>query len=302
MKKYGAKGYKAFDHGMTCRGKQYAEDTVFEENGANSCCKVGVMHYCENPLYVLNYYPLIDNEGRVVEVAEVEPMAEVLHRDDKCATKKLKIGAKLNLKDFIKASIEFVFENCKAEKSSGNSAQLASSGDSAQLASSGDFAKLASSGDSAQLASSGDYAQLASSGNHAQLASSGDYAQLASSGDYAQLASSGNLAHLASSGNSAQLASSGDYAKLASSGDSAQLASSGDSAKLASSGKYSVVAGIGGNNIAKTALGNWIVLAEWAWDEDGNYTPKCVKAVQVDGDKIKADTWYKLDNGEFVEI
>ena len=230
MKKYGAKGYKAFDHGMTCRGKQYAEDTVFEENGANSCCEVGVMHYCENPLDVLNYYPLIDNECRVVEVAEVEPMAEVLHSDDKCATKKLKIGAKLNLKDFIKASIEFVFKNCKAEKSSGN------------------------------------YAKLAASGNYAQLAASGYSAQLASSGN------------------------------------SAQLASSGNSAQLAASGKYSVVAGIGGNNIAKAALGNWIVLAEWAWDEDDNYTPKCVKAVQVDGEKIKAGTWYKLNNGEFVEI
>ena len=25
------KGYKAFEHGMICRGKQYAENTVFEE-------------------------------------------------------------------------------------------------------------------------------------------------------------------------------------------------------------------------------------------------------------------------------
>ena len=61
------------------------------------------------------------------------------------------------------------------------------------------------------------------------------------------------------------------------------------------------MAGIGGNNIAKAALGNWIVLAEWGWENDDNYTLKCVKAVQVDGEKIKADTWYKLVNGEFVE-
>lgn len=27
------KGYKAFGHGMVCRGKQYAENTVFEEQG-----------------------------------------------------------------------------------------------------------------------------------------------------------------------------------------------------------------------------------------------------------------------------
>ena len=206
------KGYKAFDHGMKCRGKQYAENTIFEEQGAKDCCEAGVMHYCENPLDVLNYYPLIDGEGRVVEIAEVEPLAEVLRDGDKCATKKLKIGAKLNLRDYIKASIEFVFEKCKAEKDTGY---------------------------------------------YAKLASSGDYAQLASSGNYAQ---------------------------------------------LASSGKHSVVAGIGANNIAKAALGNWIVLAEWGWDDDDNYTPKCVKAAQVDGEKIKADTWYKLVDGEFVEV
>ena len=293
MKKYGAKGYKAFDYGMTCKGKKYTENTVFEESGAKECCKAGVMHYCENPLDVLTYYPLVDNEGRIVEVAEVEPQTEVLHDGDKCATKRLKIGAKLNLKEYIKASINFVLESCKSDKNNSDYAQLASSGDSAQLASSGYSAKLASSGRSAQLASSGDYAQLASSGRSAKLASSGDYAQLASSGYYAQLASSGYYAQLASSGYSAKLASSGDYA---------QLASSGRSAKLASSGHYSIVAGIGSNNIAKAALGNWIVLAEWDWDAKANYTPKCVKAIQVDGDNIKANTWYQLKNGEFVEV
>jgi hypothetical protein len=35
---------------------------------------------------------------------------------------------------------------------------------------------------------------------------------------------------------------------------------------------------------------------------DGNdWTIIDFKAAIVDGDKIKADTWYKLENGEFVE-
>ena len=44
------------------------------------------------------------------------------------------------------------------------------------------------------------------------------------------------------------------------------------------------------------------MLAEY--DEyDGNaYPVKCVRTAQVDGEKIKADTWYKLENGEFVEV
>lgn len=33
-----------------------------------------------------------------------------------------------------------------------------------------------------------------------------------------------------------------------------------------------------------------------------DYEIKDWKAAVVDGKKIKADTWYKLENGEFVEV
>lgn len=42
------KGYKAFNKGMICRGKQYEENTTYEESG-NKICEAGVMHFCENP-------------------------------------------------------------------------------------------------------------------------------------------------------------------------------------------------------------------------------------------------------------
>ncbi len=37
-------------------------------------------------------------------------------------------------------------------------------------------------------------------------------------------------------------------------------------------------------------------------DRKGCLVPVCVKTERVDGIKIKPDTWYKLQNGEFVEI
>lgn len=84
-------------------------------------------------------------------------------------------------------------------------------------------------------------------------------------------------------------------------GDSAQLASSGDFAKFASSGDSAVVMAAGYNSQAKAKKGSWITLAEW--DRlDGNWTPVCVKTEQVDGERIKEDTWYKLINGQFTEI
>ena len=39
------KGYKGFKKGLMCRGKQYAEDTVFEEESA-VICETG-MHFCK---------------------------------------------------------------------------------------------------------------------------------------------------------------------------------------------------------------------------------------------------------------
>ena len=105
----GEKGYKAFNSDFTCKGKQYEENTTYEESGDRICDK-GVMHYCENPLDVLNYYPLVDSKGRISEFAEVEALGKVYHEGDKSATNKLYIGAKLGLKGFIKACIDFINE------------------------------------------------------------------------------------------------------------------------------------------------------------------------------------------------
>jgi hypothetical protein len=52
---------------------------------------------------------------------------------------------------------------------------------------------------------------------------------------------------------------------------------------------------------AKGGLHSVIVLTEWDYSDDGNYAPTCVKAVIVDGKKIKADVWYTLKNGEFMK-
>ena len=57
------KGYKAFEKGMICRGKQYRENTVFEEDAAE-ICKRG-MHFCKFPLDVLEYYHLFYEKGNI---------------------------------------------------------------------------------------------------------------------------------------------------------------------------------------------------------------------------------------------
>ena len=56
------------------------------------------------------------------------------------------------------------------------------------------------------------------------------------------------------------------------------------------------------NSTAKAQIGSWITLAEWKRLETGEWKPICVKTEYVDGEKIKAGTFYRLVNGEFTEV
>ena len=309
------KGYKAFNKGLICRDKQYAENTVFEEESAE-ICKIG-MHFCKNPLDTLDYYPLIDNKGNITEFAEVEALDDAKTNDNKkFCTKKLKIGAKLNLSQFIKASVDVTYQNIKSEVDE-KSLEATAGADYAKLAG-GENAKLAG-GENAKLA--GGYKATLAGGENATLAG-GENATLAGA-DYAKLAG-GENATLAggykatlAGGENAKLAggyyatlAGADYAKLAggnyatlAGGDYAKLAG-GENAKLAGGYKATLAGGensiiVGDNHsIAKGKKGAVIVLIE----RDNNCNIIDFKAVQVDGEKIKEDVLYKLKNGEFVEV
>ena len=280
----GMKGFKGFEKDFSCGGKQCEENTTYEEYG-EGCCYKGVMHFYEDPWEVLNHYDLVDGNGNLSEFAEVEALGQVWNDGEKRATNKIHVGAKLGLKGFLKACIDFTLEKTNGTNLSGDSAQIGSSGYSAQIGSSGNYAQIGSSGDSAQIGSSGYSAQIGSSGYYAKIGSSGDYAQIGSSGDYAQISSSG------------------DYAQIGSSGDYAQIGSSGYSAQINSTGEDAVIMCAGSRSKAKGKKGSWITLTEWVKDEEkGRYVPICVKTERVDGEKIKEDTYYTLKNGEFVEV
>ena len=299
------KGYKAFDKGLICKGKQYKENETFEEERAVPC-HIG-MHFCKNPFDVLNFYDLVDENGEFSDFARVEAPddAEVKTDDNiKYCTTKLKVGAKFSFAGFVKTCVDFVIEKTQTEKpDSGYSAKIGSSGYSAKIGSSGDSAQIGSSGDSAQIGSSGDYAQIGSSGDSAQIGSSGYSAKIGSSGYSAQIGSSGYYAQIGSSGNYAQIGSSGYSAQIGSSGNYAQIGSSGNSAKIKSTGYDSIICCAGDDSCVSAKKGSWITLAEWKYSyEKDRYVPKCVKTEYVDGERIKEDTMYKLIDGEFTEV
>ena len=203
----GMKGFKGFEKDFSCRGKQYEENTTYEEHGVG-CYHKGVMHFYEDPWAVLDYYPLVNENGDISEFAEVEALGQVWDDCNKRATNKLHIGAKLGLKGFLKACIDFTLEKTKIENF-----------------------------------------------------------------------------------------------RSVSSGYATQIGTSGDRTKINSTGKNTVIVCAGHGCIAKAKKGSWITLSEWEKNfVEKRYIPVCVKTEYVDGEKIKEDTYYTLENGEFVEV
>ncbi len=281
MSKKVIKSYKAFDKNMQCRGFQYEVGKEYEMDGEIKCCERG-FHACKSPMEVWDHYDMLSSR-----FAEVEQSGKIDEEGNstKVCSSHIKIKAELKLADIIKIGVEWLKDITSPSKVKTDIAKNDNGGDSA---------KIGSSGNSAQIGSSGYYAKIGSSGDYAQIGSSGDYAQIGSSGYYAQIGSSGYYAKIGSSGNYAQIGSSGNYAKIGSSGDYAQINSTGEDSVIMCAGKESK---------AKAKVGSWITLSEWKWNDDKKRrVPICVKTEYVDGNNIKADTWYQLKNGEFVKV
>ena len=283
------KSYKGFDKNLKCRDFQYEIGKEYEMDGEIKVCNRG-FHACESPFDVFDHYTMIDSR-----FCEVEQDGNISKEDrgTKICSSKIKIKAELKLADMIYLGVEWLKEITSPEKIK----------TSIKDNSSGYGAKIGSSGYGAKIGSSGYDAQIGSSGNYAQIGSSGDGAQIGSSGDDAQIGSSGNDAQIGSSGNDAKIGSSGYGAKIGSSGDGAKIGSSGYGAQIDSTGEGCVIMCAGINSVAKASKGSWITLSEWSYsDKKQRYIPVCVKTEFVDGEKIKADTYYKLAGGVFKEI
>ena len=85
------------------------------------------------------------------------------------------------------------------------------------------------------------------------------------------------------------------YRGAATAGNRGAATSRGKSA----SGKNGLSVARGNDVKVKGGLGAILVIAE---ENSDDYDIKEWKAVVVDGEKVKADTWYKLEDGELVEV
>ena len=136
---------------------------------------------------------------------------------------------------------------------------------------------------------------------------SGESGNAAASGVSGNAAASGWSGNAAASGASGNAAASGWSGNAAASGVRGNAAASGVRGTAVASGKYGTASAYGDQCIAVAwgeesralgKLGTYIVVSEH--DDDGNIID--AKIVRVDGEAVKENTWYTLQNGEISEV
>ena len=286
---------KGFDRDLKCRGFQYEVGGEYTEETAE-LCKCGP-HACENPLDTLRYYR--PGDSRYCEV-EIEDNGQRSSYDSKVCGKHIRIGAEIGLEGVINAGVRFVLDKCESateENASGLNGNAAASGESGNAAASGESGNAAASGVRGNAAASGWRGNAAASGVSGNAAASGWNGNAAASGESGNAAASGVRGNAAASGWRGNAAASGWNGNAAASGRRGTASVTGPDGKASALGEQCLAVAWGQDSLARGAVGNWIVVSER--DDDGNIID--AKIVKVDGDTIKADTWYKLANGEIVE-
>ena len=264
------KVYKGTDKNMQCRGKQYVLGKK-EVDGGAICCGNKGFHSCEAPFDVLRHYPNI-NGNRFFEAEAGGEIDKRKTDDTKLASSELTLKSEINFAGLVKAQIEYTRKKAESGTAGGYRSNLVG----------GNWSNLVG-GYCSNLV--GEYCSNLVGSNGSNLVGSNGSNLVG--GDVSNLVG-GNWSNLVG-GNESNLA--GGYKSNLMGGNESNLAG----------GNSSLIIGRNGCNV-KGGLHSVIVLTEWKYDDNGNYVPIAVKAEIVDGVRIKTDTWYRLKNGEFVEV
>ena len=119
-----------------------------------------------------------------------------------------------------------------------------------------------------------------------------------STGNWSVATNTGNWSAATNTGHWSAATNTGHWSAATNTGDRSAATNTGHQSVATVEGKESIAICTGRDGKAKGALGCWIALAEW--DEGGKHIVD-FKSARVDGDVIKADVFYVLKDGNFIE-
>ena len=219
-------------------------------------------HYCENPMDVLNFYTPCDDTGNLNRFCEVEGSG-----------------------DFdISKSDKICCTHLKVKAEIGLQGLIKAGVKFILDRVKWEDNKQSNTGDYSAATNTGNYSVATNTGYRSAAANTGNYSAATNTGDRSAAANTGNYSVATNTGNYSVATNTGDYSAAS------------------VEGKESIAIVTGKAGKAKGSLGSWLILTERGeWDGD-TYPILDVKSFKVDGEVIKADTWYKLIDGQAVEV
>jgi hypothetical protein len=260
------RGFKAFDDDWSCRGYRYEVGQTYTHDGPVKACFSG-FHFCENPLDLFCYYPPTS------KFAEVEGSGTTDRRSSdgsKTACSELHIKAEIGLHDMISAGVKFILDKVTWTKEP-------------------------------QATNTGDQSAATNTGHRSAATNTGYQSAATNTGHQSAATNTGDQSAATNTGYQSAATNTGHQSAATNTGDQSAATNTGHRSAAAVDGKESIACGLGIENKAKGAKGCWLVLSEWYQDKDCEWHIKDVRSVQVDGETIKADTYYTLRDGRFTE-
>ena len=278
------KAFKGFKKDLTCRGFQYEEGKEYHTERAE-CCEEG-FHACEYPLDCFGYYNPAES---VFHEVELSGNMDKKNDDTKVCATDIKIGARISIAGLVKAAIDFTMSKVNKEKESYESHGFASA--------------------------TGNCGASSATGNCGASSATGNCGASSATGDYGASSATGNCGASSATGNCGASSATGDYGASSATGNCGASSATGYRGASSVSDPTGVAVAWGHEAKAKGCLGAHLILSDWRYIgekwSDGDYkTPYDVeswelagaKMVQVDGEKIKADTYYRCVDGEVTEV
>ena len=334
------KGYKGFGPDLKCMNFQYEVGKEYDTDKAVSC-QTG-FHFCENPFDVFNYYAPCDEKGmsRFCEVEGSGDFDK--SDIDKVACTHIKINAEIGLNGLIKAGIKFILDKVNWEDSkesntgnwsaatntgarsaatntgarsaatnTGDRSAATNTGARSAATNTGNWSAATNTGRVSAATNTGNWSAATNTGDRSAATNTGDRSAATNTGNWSAATNTGRGSAATNTGNWSAATNTGNWSAATNTGARSAATNTGDRSAATNTGNWSAASVEGKDSIAivtgkdskaKGSLGCWIVLAE---REDWNgetYPIKEVKAFKVDGKTIKENTYYKLIDGEPVEI
>ena len=301
------KAYKGFDKNLKCRGFQYEIGKEYEEKEAKACEKG--FHACTNSLNVLQYYPPC-YENRYCEVEQGGEFSEN-GDDSKVASTKIKISNEISLEGLIQAAMDKSGEsgiysintdNHTVTENTKNCSIALNKGYGSIATNVGHYSLASTTRSFTIAANTGDYSVAWGQAGHSIAANIGDGSAALSDGYRSIAANAGDRSAAISYGEDTVAINVGSESIAINKAVKSVALNIGNRAAASATGEDSIAIATGIQSKAKGGLGSAIVLVERTTWNGYRYPINNIKAAIVDGEKIKADTWYMLKNGEFVEV